>query len=80
MTSPTSTKAASKTTPAAVKTTKVSHKKVNDDTKLLTVPTDPGILLNLRCVSASRQNFATNVMRKLFTRAERETSNVSRVL
>jgi hypothetical protein len=77
---PTSTKAASKTTPAAVKTTKASRKKVDDNTELLTVPIDPGVLLNLHYVSASRQNFAINVMRKLFTRAERETSNVNGVL
>ena len=80
MTTPTSTRAASKTTPAAVKTAKASRKKVDDDTELLTVPIDPGVLLNLCYVSASRQNFTTNVMRKLFTRAERETSSMNGVL
>lgn len=66
--------------PAAVKTAKASRKKVDDDTELLTVPIDPGVLLNLCYVSASRQNFTTNVMRKLFTRAERETSIMNGVL
>ena len=80
VTTPTSTKATSKTTPAAVKTAKASRKKVDDDAELLTVPIDPGVLLNLCYVSASRQNFATNVMRKLFTRAKRKTSNVNGVL
>ena len=77
VTTPTSTKAASKTTPGAAK---ASRKKVDDDTELLTVPIDPGVILNLRYVSASRQNFATTVMRKLFTKAEREISNVNGVL
>ena len=76
VTTPT-TKAASKTTPATVKTAKASCKKVDDDIELLTIPIDPGVILNLRYVSASRQNFDTNVMRKLFTEAERETSNVN---
>ena len=48
--------------------------------KTQTVPLDPGILLKLRYISGSRQNFATNVMRKLFTRAERAISNVNGVL
>ena len=75
MTNPTSTK----TTPAAVKTAKASRK-VDDNTELLTVPIDPGVLRNLCYVSASRQNFATNVMCKLFTRAKWETSNVNGVI
>ena len=71
------TPTASGTTKAASKT---SRKKVDDDSELLTVPVDPGVLLKLHYISASRQNFATNVMRKVFTRAERETSNVNGVL
>ena len=84
VTTDTPSKAAFQTTPTTSITTKAasktSRKKVDDDSELLTVPIDPGVLLKLRYISASRQNFATNVMRKLFTRAERETSNVNGVL
>ena len=76
----TAPKEASKTTPTAVKTAKASHKKVDDDTELLTVPIDPGVPPNLRYVSASRQNFATNVMCKLFTKTERGVNNANGVL
>lgn len=79
-TSTASTKAAPETTPTTKAATKTTRKKVDDDSDLLTIPIDPGVLLRLRYISASRQNFATNVMHKLFTRAERETSNVNGVL
>ena len=48
-----------------------------NDCELLTIPIDPGVLVKLRYISASRRNFATNMMRKLFTKAEREISNVN---
>ena len=59
-TTPTASKAATKTTKAASKTTR---KKVDDDSELLTIPIDQGVLLRLRYINASRQNFATNIMR-----------------
>ena len=65
------------TTKRASKTTR---KKVDDDSELSIIPIDPGVILRLRYVSASRQNFATNLMCKLFPKAERENSNVNGVL
>ena len=71
------TKAVTMTTKRASKTT---HKNVDDDSELLIIPIDPGVILRLRYVSASRQNFATNLMCKLFPKAERENSNVNGIL
>ena len=48
--------------------------------ELLTIPINPDVILRLHYVSASRQNFATNLMRKLFPKAKRENSNVNGVL
>ena len=81
-TSKTTPSAYSKTTPFADSkaASKTTRKTIEDDCELLTIPIDPGVLVKLRYISASRKNFATNVMRKLFTRAEREISNVKGVL
>ena len=77
---PIASKDVSETTPSTKGASKITRKKVDNDSELLSMPIDPGVLLRLRYISASRQNFATNIMRKLVTRAERETSNVSGVL
>ena len=50
--------------------------KTTDGTDILPVPIDPGTLVKLRYASSSRRNFAANVMRKIFVKAEREVSNV----
>lgn len=43
---------------------------------ILPVPIDPDTLVKLRHASSSRRNFAANLMRKIFGKAEREVSNV----
>ena len=52
-----------------------STKKTNG-TDILPVPIDSDTLVKLRHASSSRRNFAANVMRKIFGKAEREVSNV----
>ena len=50
--------------------------KTTNGTDILPVPIDADTLLKLRHASSSRRNFAANVMRKIFGKAEREVSNV----
>lgn len=43
---------------------------------VMSIPMDSDVLVKLRHASASRRNFSANVMRKVFSKAEREVSNV----
>ena len=42
----------------------------------MSIPMDSDVLVKLRHASASRRNFSANVMRKVFSKAEREVSNI----
>ena len=43
---------------------------------VMSIPMDSDVLVKLRHASASLRNFSANVMRKVFSKAEREVSNV----
>ena len=53
-----------------------SSKTTKDDPDVTSIPMDSDTIMKLRYVSSSRRNFAANMMRRIFSKAEREVSNV----